>query len=66
VNNKQRVNYQLRDEQWTVKLIAVLKKRFVSLSTSVSVTSISRSIRLNKAEALINSQCTLASTLRND
>ncbi len=30
------------------------------------VTSVSRSIRLNKAEALINSQCTLASTLRND
>jgi len=41
VNNKQWVNYQLRDEQWTVKLIATLKKRFVSLltSTSVSITS---------------------------
>jgi len=37
VNNKQQVNYQLCDEQWTVKLIAVLKKRFVSLSTSTSV-----------------------------
>ncbi len=39
VNNKQRVNYQLRDEQWTVKLIAASKKRFVSSSTSVSITS---------------------------
>ncbi len=37
VNNKQQVNYQLCDEQWTVKLIAVSKKRFVSLSTSTSV-----------------------------
>ncbi len=36
VNNKQRVNYQLRDEQWTVKLIAASKKRFVSSSTSAS------------------------------
>ncbi len=36
VNNKQRVNYQLRDEQWTVKSIAASKKRFVSSSTSVS------------------------------
>ncbi len=35
VNNKQRVNYQLRDEQWTVKSIAVSKKRFVSSSTLV-------------------------------
>ncbi len=39
VNNKQRVNYQLRDEQWTVKSIAASKKRFVSSSTSVSTTS---------------------------
>ncbi len=37
VNNKQRVNYQLRDEQWTVKSIAASKKRFVSSSTSASV-----------------------------
>ncbi len=37
MNNKQRVNYQLRDEQWTVKLIAALKKRFVSSLTSASV-----------------------------
>ncbi len=37
VNNKQQVNYQLRDEQWTVKLIAASKKRFVSSSTSASV-----------------------------
>ncbi len=36
VNNKQWVNYQLRDEQWTVKLIASSKKRFVSSSTSAS------------------------------
>ncbi len=36
VNNKQQVNYQLRDEQWTVKLIAASKKRFVSSSTSAS------------------------------
>jgi len=39
VNNKQRVNYQLRDEQWTVKLIAASKKRFVSSLTSASTTS---------------------------
>ncbi len=30
VNNKQQVNYQLHDEQWTVKLIAASKKRFIS------------------------------------
>jgi len=36
VNNKQQVNYQLHDEQWTVKLIAASKKRFVSLLTSTS------------------------------
>ncbi len=39
VNNKQRVNYQLRDEQWTVKSIAALKKRFVSSLTSVLTAS---------------------------
>ncbi len=37
VNNKQQVNYQLRDEQWTVKLITASKKRFVSSLTSASV-----------------------------
>ncbi len=37
VNNKQQVNYQLHDEQWTVKLIAASKKRFVSSLTSTSV-----------------------------
>jgi len=36
VNNKQQVNYQLRDEQLTVKLIAASKKRFVSSLTSAS------------------------------
>ncbi len=35
VNNKQWVNYQLRDEQRTVKSIAASKKRFVSSLTSV-------------------------------
>ncbi len=40
VNNKQWVNYQLRDEQWTVKLIAASKKRFVS------VMNMSESIRV--------------------
>ncbi len=39
VNNKQQVNYQLRDEQWTVKSIAASKKRFVSSLTSASTTS---------------------------
>ncbi len=39
VNNKQWVNYQLRDEQWTVKSIAALKKRFVSSLTSASVST---------------------------
>jgi len=37
VNNKQRANYQLRDEQWTVKSIAAPEKRFVPSSTSASV-----------------------------
>jgi len=37
VNNKQRVNYQLRDEQRTIKSIAASKKRFVSSSTSASI-----------------------------
>ncbi len=41
VNNKQRVNYQLRDEQWTVKSIAASKKRFVSSSTSASTSTTS-------------------------
>ncbi len=41
VNNKQQVNYQLRDEQWTVKSIAASKKRFVSLLTSASVSTTS-------------------------
>ncbi len=41
MNNKQRVNYQLRDEQWTVKLIAASKKRFVSSLTSASVSTTS-------------------------
>jgi len=36
VNNKQRVNYQLRSEQRTVKSIAASEKRFVSSSTSAS------------------------------
>ncbi len=41
VNNKQRVNYQLRDEQWTVKSIAASKKRFVSSLTSASISTTS-------------------------
>ncbi len=41
VNNKQQVNYQLHDEQLTVKLIAASKKRFVSSSTSTSVSTTS-------------------------
>ncbi len=36
VNNKQRVNYQLRDEQRTVKSVAASEKRFVPSSTSAS------------------------------
>jgi len=45
VNNKQRVNYQLRDEQRTVKSIAASEKRFVPSSTSApaSATSYVRS-----------------------
>ncbi len=41
VNNKQWVNYQLRDKQWTVKSIAASKKHFVTSSTSalISITS---------------------------
>ncbi len=39
VNNKQQVNYQLRDEQWTVKLITASKKCFVSSLTSTSVST---------------------------
>ncbi len=41
VNNKQRVNYQLRDEQRTVKPIAASEKRFVSSSTSASISTTS-------------------------
>ncbi len=41
VNNKQWVNYQLRDEQRTVKSIAASKKCFVSSSTSASVSTTS-------------------------
>ncbi len=41
VNNKQRVNYQLHDEQWTVKPIAASEKRFVSSSTSASTSTTS-------------------------
>ncbi len=37
VNNKQRVNYQLRDEQQTVKSIAASKKHFVSSSTLLEI-----------------------------
>jgi len=41
VNNKQQVNYQLHDEQWTIKLITVSKKCFISLliSTLILITS---------------------------
>ncbi len=41
VNNKQRVNYQLRDEQRTVKSIAASEKRFVSSSISASISTTS-------------------------
>jgi hypothetical protein len=41
VNNKQRANYQLRSEQRTVKPIAAPKKRFVSSSTSASISATS-------------------------
>jgi len=41
VNNKQRVNYQLRDEQQTVKSIAASEKRFVSSLTSASTSTTS-------------------------
>jgi len=41
VNNKQRVNYQLRDEQRTVKSIAASEKRFVSSLTSASISTTS-------------------------
>jgi len=41
VNNKQRANYQLRDEQRTVKPIAASEKRFVSSSTSASASTTS-------------------------
>jgi len=41
VNNKQRVNYQLRGEQRTVKPVAASEKRFVSSSTSASASTTS-------------------------
>jgi hypothetical protein len=41
VNNKQRVNYQLRDEQRTVKSIAAPEKRFVPSSTPASASTTS-------------------------
>ncbi len=37
VNNKQRANYQLRDEQRTVKPVAAPEKRFVPSSTPASI-----------------------------
>ncbi len=39
VNNKQQVNYQLHDEQWTVKSIIASKKRFVSSLISILTTN---------------------------
>ncbi len=41
VNNKQRVNYQLRGEQRTVKPVAASEKRFVPSSTSASASATS-------------------------
>ncbi len=41
VNNKQRANYQLRDEQRTVKSIAASEKRFVPSSTPASTSATS-------------------------
>ncbi len=41
VNNKQRVNYQLRDEQRTVKSITASEKRFVSSLTPASISTTS-------------------------
>jgi len=41
VNNKQRANYQLRDEQRTVKPIAASEKCFVPSSTSASASTTS-------------------------
>jgi len=41
VNNKQRANYQLRDEQRTVKPVAASEKRFVPSSTSASTSATS-------------------------
>jgi hypothetical protein len=41
VNNKQRVNYQLRGEQRTVKSIAASEKRFVPSSTPASTSTTS-------------------------
>ncbi len=53
VNNKQRVNYQLRGEQRTVKSIAASKKRFVPSSTpaSTSATSYVRSATFSTPES---------------
>ncbi len=41
VNNKQQVNYQLRDEQWTVKSITTSKKHFVTSLTSALISTTS-------------------------
>ncbi len=74
VNNKQRVNYQLRGEQRTVKPIAASKKRFVPSSTpaSISTTSYVRSATFSTSESersrmsIICFNCKVSSHLSKD
>ncbi len=57
---KYRNNYQQKASKWTTFMQTWIFKE------KSNVTSVSRLIRLNKTEALINLQCMLASTLCND
>ncbi len=57
---KYRNNYQQKVSKWTTFMQTWI------FEEESNIMSISRLIRLNKAEALINLQCTLVSTLCND
>ncbi len=56
-------NYQQKASKWTTFMQTWI---FEKESNVTSVSRLTRLIRLNKTEALINSQCMLASTLHND
>ncbi len=63
IHNDNEIATDLNDSNFVKEVFN--KDKCITLKV-ITVTSVSRSIRLNKTEVLINSQCTLASTLRND